>query len=785
MIPLGLRLVISGGREAITRLVILTVAVGLGVGLLLAALAATNAVTAWNNRHAWFATGTAWVPGRPAAGVAPLWWHPGGDMFDGQRINRFDVAATGTSSPVPPGIPRDPGPGQYYASPALAALLRSTPANQLADRYPGHLAGTIGDAALPSPDSLVIVVGRTPAQLAHTPDSARVTSISMTPLSEPLPPVKANPRGLMYVFPAEMGASASATDVILSVVALAILAPVLIFIATATRLSAARREQRFAAMRLVGATRKQVSVLAATESTVAGILGVAAGFGIFFLLRTPVAGIPFIGQPFFPGELTLSLGDVLVVAIGVPVFAAVAARLALRRVHISPLGVARRATPEPPRAWRVLPLLAGLAELGFWAVHGHPASIPGQILAFMSSFALIIVGLFIAGPWLTMAAARAMARWTSRPGTLIAAARLADDPRAAFRAVSGLVLALFVTTVAVVAITTQNAKDLTRWSSAAEANVLTDQVSASNAAAGFGPGANQSTARPGPAAPAAPLTARLHGIRGVQGVAVVRAVPGLTIRAAFHNLGANQGISGPVPAGVVSCAQLATVPALGRCPAGATAVAFPSDGFSGPLFGTDATTITWPAANVPAARLGTLGVDAINVATNGTTRAVEQARTLLENAPAYPGVGAPTTNGDLVRQHRSKDDAYQQLANVVILVSLPIAGCTLAAGIAAGIADRKRPFSLLRLTGARLAMLRRVVALEGAVPLLSVAAVAIGTGFGAAAMYASEAQQHPMVAPGAAYFLLTAAGVVISLGIVAATFPLLARITGPEVARNE
>jgi len=418
-------------------------------------------------------------------------------------------------------------------------------------------------------------------------------------------------------------------------------------------------------------------------------------------------------------------------------------------------------------------------------VHGHPASIPGQIQAFVSSFALIIVGLFIAGPWLTMAAARAMARWTSRPGTLIAAARLADDPRAAFRAVSGLVLALFITTVAVVAITTQNAKDLTRWSSAAEANVLTDQVSASNAAAGNGPGANKSTARPGPAAPAAPLTARLRGIRGVQGVAVVRAVPGLTIRAAFHNLGANQGISGPVPAGVVSCAQLATVPALGRCPAGATAVAFPSDGFSGPLFGTDATTITWPAANVPAARLDTLGVDAINVATNGTTRAVEQARTLLENAPAYPGAGAPTTIGDLVRQHRSTDDAYQQLANVVILVSLPIAGCTLAAGIAAGIADRKRPFSMLRLTGARLATLRRVVALEGAVPLLSVAAVAIGIGFGAAAMFASEAQQRPMVAPGVAYFLLTAAGIVVSLGIIAATFPLLARITGPEVARNE
>ena len=788
MIPLGLRLVVSGGREAITRLVILAVAVGLGVGLLLTAVAATSAVSTWNGRHAWFWTGTAWVPRGPATGSAPLWWHPSDDIFYHQTISRFDVAATGASSPVPPGIPRDPGPGQYDASPALAALLRAAPANQLAGRYPGQLAGVIGEAALPSPDSLVIIIGRTPAQLAHTPDSVPVTSIATTLVGWPVPQTEANRKGLTYV-PADMGGGTSATDLILAVVALAILAPVLIFIGTATRLSAARREERFAAMRLAGATRKQVCTLAATESTAAAVLGVAAGFGIFFLLRTPVAAIPFIGQPFFPAELSLSLPDILAVAVGVPVFAAVAARLALRRVHIDPLGVARRATPKPPRAWRVVPLLAGLAELGFWTIHGHPASIPGQIQAFASSFALIIVGLFIAGPWLTMAAARAMARSTSRPGTLIAARRLADDPRSAFRAVSGLVLALFITTVAVVAITTQNAKDLTRWGSAAEANVLTDQVSASNQVAGnSGPGApgqRAGTARPGPAAPAAPLTAQLGRIPGVQGVLVVRADPGLTIPGTFHNLGANQGISGPVPAGVVSCAQLATVPALGRCPAGAVAAAFPSDGFNGPLTGTDPTVITWPAATVPAARLDTLGVDAINVATNGTTPAVEQARTLLENAHAYPAIAAPSTIGDLVAQDNSKNSDYQQLANVVILVSLPIAGRTLAAGIAAGLADRKRPFSMLRLTGARLATLRRVVALEGAVPLLSVAAVAIGTGFAGAAMFASEAQQHPMVAPGAAYYLLTAAGIVVSLGIITATFPLLARITGPEVARNE
>ena len=124
----------------------------------------------------------------------------------------------------------------------------------------------------------------------------------------------------------------------------------------------------------------------------------------------------FIGEPFFPAEVTLSPTDILLVAIGVPVAAAVAARLALRRVHISPLGVARRTTPKPPRAWRVLPLLVGFADLGYFVINGKPVSPATQVKAFVPGYLLIIVGLVVAGPWLTMVAARVMARLaTARP----------------------------------------------------------------------------------------------------------------------------------------------------------------------------------------------------------------------------------------------------------------------------------------------------------------------------------------------------------------------------------
>jgi hypothetical protein len=771
MIRLGLRLTLRGGRETVSRLLLLVAAVGLGTGLLLAAVSGLNAATTQNEASTWLWTGNALEPPGPT-GPAPLEWHLSGDMFGGQAIARVDVAATGASSPVPPGIPHDPGPGRYYASPALAALLRSLPAAELAARYPGRLAGTIGEAALPSPDSLIIIVGHAPARLAQTSGTVPVTAIATTPPAQNpsggLVTVR-NPDGLSGTPPIH-GVQASGADLTLSVVALGILVPVLAFIATATRLSAAHREQRFAAMRLAGATRRQVSVIAAVESAAASAGGVAVGFMIFFLVRVPLSPIPFTGHPFFPAQMSLTVRDILDVGLGIPVAAAVAARIALRRVQISPLGVARRVTPAPPRAWRLIPLLAGAAELGFFVVHGRPSTVAGQVQAFFPGMLLVVTGLIVAGPWLTMAGARFLARRARRPSALIAARRLADDPRAGFRAISGLVLALFVTTVAVAVSTTGDVEHglLTKVTGA---NILVDQLDQSGAA-----GPVRAAPPPAPVLPAT-LTARLRGSGGVTGIIEVHAATGLTV-----SLSGTTGLTG-----LVSCAQLASVPVLGRCPPGAQVAAFPASsvvsGISPLVSGTSLQDITWPAAGITAQQLNATGLDIIAVATSGSQPAIEQARTVLDNA--YPVPDGPQTIGELTTEGKAVSSTYQQLADVIIVASMAITGCTLATSIAAGIEDRKRPFSMLRLTGARLATLRRVVVLETAVPLLAVAIVAIGAAFGASAMFTSAQMQHPMAGPGAGYYLITAAGIAASLVIVAATFPLLRLITDPEVARNE
>src|SRR5215475_6587475 len=197
--------------------------------MLLVTLAGINAVNSQNARFAWLETDAPGVmhngPGAAAAND-PLWWKLSADLFNGKLIGRVDLAATGPDSPVPPGIPRLPGPGEYYVSPALAELLRSTPAAELGDRFRGQQIGTIGSSALAGPNSLIIVIGHTPDEMAHVPDATQVARISTTSPS--------GCSGECYF----IGIDASGIDLVLSVAAAALLFPVIIFIGIAAKLSA-------------------------------------------------------------------------------------------------------------------------------------------------------------------------------------------------------------------------------------------------------------------------------------------------------------------------------------------------------------------------------------------------------------------------------------------------------------------------------------------------------------------------------------------------------------------
>jgi hypothetical protein len=125
------------------------------------------------------------------------------------------------------------------------------------------------------------------------------------------------------------------------------------------------------------------------------------------------------------------------------------------------------------------------------------------------------------------------------------------------------------------------------------------------------------------------------------------------------------------------------------------------------------------------------------------------------------------------------------MTDVVIVASLVSAACSLAVNIAAGLGERKRPFSLLRLTGVPLGVLRRIVALESALPLLIVATVSVAVGLVSGALYLHSQVGISFRIPGLTFWVTVLGGLAASLAIIASTFPLLNRMTGPEVARND
>jgi hypothetical protein len=737
----------------------MAVAVALGVAMLLATLSIMNALGAQNARGAWLSTLPSVTNGQPhrsASGlhgstpVGAIWWNVSANQFENQAVIRVDVAATSAHPLVPPGISRLPGPGQYYVSPALAALLRSTPRNELGDRFLGTQVGVIKSSALSSSSDLVIVIGDSARALSKLPGAGKISAFSTS--SSNGGPDSLGTMGL---------------EIVLGILALVLLFPVLIFIGTATRLSAARREQRFASMRLAGATLRQVAVIAAVEAITAALVGVALGFALFFLVESALVHVTFIGQPFSAGELSIHWPDILLVALGVPLAAAAVARVALRRVQISPLGVARRATPTAPRFYRVIPLLLGIAELSYFVAVGRPTSSGGQIEAYFLGFFLVMAGLATSGPWLTMMGSRIMAARTSRVSLLIAGRRLSDNPRGAFRAINGLVLAIFVTSVSVGVVSTLLIDHGSASSGTSASRTVTGQF--------YGPDSSV------PSVPASTLSA-LRAIHGVTGVTLVYVAPAsMKTDGRVPNI---NGLGGDLQDGLVSCAQLAKTPALGRCQAGATYAAVGDDITFMPITTsvTVAASTTWPRAQLSNAPNG-LPVQLIAIATNGSADTIARVETVLD--AAFPFTNAIGLFGEISAQTTQLFTELRSASEVVIFASLLIAGCSLAVAMASGVSERKRPFGLLRLSGVPLGVLRRVVALETAVPLVVIALASAALGLVASDLFLRSQLGLTLRLPGVGYYALVLGGLVGSLLVIASTMPLLDRLTRPEDVRME
>ena len=165
MYRLGLRLTLRSGREPFVRLLVTAVAVAIGVAIMLGVLADFHAFTTTSNRPSWESTqGQAVTRDYPAATHAEL-WNYSNDIYRGQTIERLGRGRARTARAGPAGHCEAPGqrPVLRLAGAGRAASAPCRP-DELGDRFPGRLAGTIGQQALTGPDELVIYVGYAPRQ---------------------------------------------------------------------------------------------------------------------------------------------------------------------------------------------------------------------------------------------------------------------------------------------------------------------------------------------------------------------------------------------------------------------------------------------------------------------------------------------------------------------------------------------------------------------------------------------------------------------------------------------
>ncbi|MFF5294586.1 FtsX-like permease family protein [Paractinoplanes globisporus] len=717
-ILLGFRLALAGGREGLARAALVAAGIATGVPLILLALSALPIMQNHIDRLAWHRT----TATSPATAPDHAMWLAVTDRYAGQDIIRVQVAALGPRPPVPPGIARLPGPGERVLSPALASLVRSVPADQLGDRFPGRDVGQVGPDGLIVRGELVALVGRTPAEMLAMPGAIEIAGIEQPGLRLDL---------------------AGVWGVLFGLIAALVVGPVAVFVAMTVRVGGPRRDLRFAAVRLAGATRLQTAVLAATETVVAAVAGTLLGWLLYVGLRPVAAGMITLGHgsAIFTSDVAVPVVPLIVVLAGVPVLAVLTTLVALRPAQMTPLGVRHRRRRRPPSAWRLAPIVVGLA--GAWYSFGaanDPDKVDdslaqatlGQIS--MVSVLITLIGFFLTGAWVCMWVSRGMARVSRSAPTLIVARRIAADPYSTFRMVGGAAVAMYVAT-----------------------------------GVGFSVAASSSSTPP---------TTLDRGVVAVhtQGVAIPALMTGDAVVARVT----------PGQMIVVSCSDLARVTSM-SCPlpiyqeGGADDQVYlrAEDLFTLPYPNpTSADTVFQPQGfSSPGPLTSSLPVQTVFVRTDGSTAAEERVRTLA--------AGAVPQSRSKVSADLAGGSGWTGVADILpyaMVFILILTACSLTVSVITGVLERRRPFAQLRASGVSLGELRRIVLLETGAPL----AVTLLLGVGLAVLQSLILiAPSDWILPSGRFLAGLAVGAVAAYGVSLIALPFMSSATRLDAVRYE
>ncbi|RKN07644.1 ABC transporter permease [Streptomyces radicis] len=434
-LALGARFAVTGG-PGLTRTALTAFGVGLGVVVLLLAASVPTMLSAredrGDDRNPDPVLETA-IEDTPAAQTFQAL--SGSTEYHGEEIGGWVVQPHGgaaTEAEPPPGLDAFPAPGEMAVSPALARLLESDEGALLAERLDHPVGDTIGDEGLQGPGDLYYYLGSDTLD-GDTLDGEALDGDAID-----------GDASSAYVFgDMTMGSPSLPAPLILLIVVICVvlLMPIAVFVATAVRFGGERRDQRLAALRLVGADIDMTRRVAAGETLVGAVAGLLLGGAAFLLLRAWLGTVTVWGFSAFSHDIVPALPLAALILVGVPVAAVVVSLLALRGIAIEPLGVVRDATERRRRlVWRLVPGALGVVLLApMLGGSFDGGSTGGQVQAAVG-VVLLLVAATVLLPWVVE---RVVARLRGGPVSWqLATRRLQLSSGAAARTVSGITVAV-------------------------------------------------------------------------------------------------------------------------------------------------------------------------------------------------------------------------------------------------------------------------------------------------------------------------------------------------------
>lgn len=423
------------------RNVVIVFAIMLATAILLSAMAFGNASSENMRRMLWetnlFYQNTNTYDGNPSSLKGKTLIQLSSTALGDEGIKEIGIRQIDSDSPLLPNLVRQPAEKELFVSKGMMDFINTNPI--LKERYAGYdVKIAVPDSLLSTPNKRLVIYRIPDEQLKLNSKDRNGFGIRVIDSNKV---IKADKE--------ELNRTRIIINVFMALCGIGVCFPLLILVISATRVGMMQREQRYAALSLIGSSKRQINQIILAETLAFSGLAILLGTGLYQILKyTVLANLKLGDDVLFLSDYKVT-PSIFVAVIGLVLLIAVMVNwIALLKVKTSPLGVVKNQRKlRKPTVFGLLPMLLAIGgiwklnQLGpEWFLEQGSAS----LLYFVITFVLMMIGLVVSGPILTFLSAKVIGYFGNNATTIMSGKRMQMFSRSIFSSVSGVVLALFV-----------------------------------------------------------------------------------------------------------------------------------------------------------------------------------------------------------------------------------------------------------------------------------------------------------------------------------------------------